>query len=126
MTYVLVHGGGFAASCWDELVPLLDGEVIAVDLPGRGARPVELSTVTLSDFADAVVEEIGDREDVVLVGHSLAGVTLPHVAGRVPDQLRRTVYVSCSVPPTGTAVGEILATFGPVAAQIRPTSAPAS
>jgi pimeloyl-ACP methyl ester carboxylesterase len=118
MTYVLVHGGGFAASCWDELVPLLDGEVIAVDLPGRGARPVELSTVTLTDFADAVVEEIGDREDVVLVGHSLAGVTLPRVAGRVPDQLRRAVYVSCSVPPTGTAVGEILATFGPVAAQI--------
>jgi pimeloyl-ACP methyl ester carboxylesterase len=37
---VLVHGGSFAASCWDLVVPLLDGPVLAVDLPGRGrTRP---------------------------------------------------------------------------------------
>src|SRR5215218_7258276 len=117
MTYVLVHGGGFAGSCWDELVPLLDGEVIAVDLPGRGSRPVPLTDVTLTDFADAVVDEIGDRDDVVLVGHSLAGVTLPRVSGRVPGQLRHVVYVSCSVPPDGTTVADALASFGPVAAE---------
>lgn len=38
MTYVLVHGATFAASCWDLLVPYLDDDVIAIDLPGRGSR----------------------------------------------------------------------------------------
>ena len=38
MPFVLVHGGGMNGSCWNRLVPLLDGEVVVVDLPGRGAR----------------------------------------------------------------------------------------
>jgi pimeloyl-ACP methyl ester carboxylesterase len=118
VTYVLVHGGGFAGSCWDELVPRLDGEVLAVDLPGRGSRPAALSDIGLADFADAVVEEIGDHEDVVLVGHSLAGITLPQVTARIPGRLRHVIYVSCAVPTAGRAVADVLATFGPAAAEV--------
>ena len=41
MPNVLVHGGGFAGSCWDLLVPELDAPTVAVDLPGRGrGRPI--------------------------------------------------------------------------------------
>jgi len=118
MTYVLVHGGGFAGSCWDPLLEHLDAPAVAVDLPGRGSRPADLTALSIGDFADAVVEAIGDRDDVVLVGHSLAGVTLPQVLGRIPDRIRHAVFVSCSVPEQGTAVFEILATFGPVAAEV--------
>ena len=106
MPNVLVHGGGFAGSCWDLLVPELDAPTVAVDLPGRGARPADLATVTIADFVAAVVDEILTRDlhDVVLVGHSLAGVTLPGVAGAIPERLRRLVFVSCSVPADGTRV----------------------
>lgn len=107
---VLVHGGGFDARCWDELVPLLDGTVLAVDLPGRGSRPAALVDLTLDDFADAVVREIVDRDltDVVLVGHSLAGCTLPLVADRVPERLARLVFVSSTVPRDGQSVIDTL------------------
>jgi pimeloyl-ACP methyl ester carboxylesterase len=106
----LVHGGGCAASCWDKLVPLLDEPTIAVDLPGRGNRPADLATVAIGDFVATVVDEIVTRDlrDVVLVGHSLAGVTLPGVAGAVPDRLRHLVFVSCSVPADGMRVLDTL------------------
>lgn len=38
MSVVLVHGAGMGSSCWDRLVPLLDGPAVAVDLPGRGGE----------------------------------------------------------------------------------------
>jgi pimeloyl-ACP methyl ester carboxylesterase len=110
MGYVLVHGGGFAASCWDLLTPRLPAPVVAVDLPGRGRRPADLTRVTIADFVAAVVDEIvaNDLNDVVLVGHSLAGVALPSVVGAVPDRLRHVVFVSASVPADGARVLDTL------------------
>ena len=120
MTFVLVHGGGMTGGCWDPLVPLLDGPVHAIDLPGRGRRPADPAAVTLTDFVDAVVDDLvaADLHDVVLVGHSLAGITLPGVARRQRARLRRLVFVSCAVPPAGESVNRILATLSPAAAEI--------
>jgi pimeloyl-ACP methyl ester carboxylesterase len=120
MTYVLVHGGGFAGSCWDLLSPELDQPSVAVDLPGRGSRPADLATVTIGDFVAAVVDEIlgADLTDVTLVGHSMAGLTLPGVAEAVPERLRRLVFVSCAVPPHGTAMIDVLSGFSPTVAMV--------
>jgi len=106
MTFVLVHGGAHGSWCWDRVLPHLNRPAIAVDLPGRGSRPASLEAVTLDDFVDAVTEDIENRCDgpVVLVGHSLAGITLPRVAERIPDRLAHLVFVACTVPEEGTAV----------------------
>ncbi|WP_406439523.1 alpha/beta hydrolase [Streptomyces sp. NBC_01613] len=107
MSYVLIHGAGFGANCWDELLPHLNAEAVAVDLPGRGRRSdVELGTVTLSDCANAVREDVEakDLQDVVLVGHSFAGVTVPRVLDLIPQRIRQVVLVSAVVPPDGTRV----------------------
>ena len=122
MTFVLVHGGGFDGSCWDPLVGLLDGPVHTVDLPGRGDRGSDgdVDDLTIDDFAQAVIDVIttNDLTAVILVGHSLAGITLPVVAGKVPDRLARLVFLSASVPPAGTAVREVLGSMSPLAAKI--------
>ena len=107
--FVLVHGGGMDASSWDRLVPLLNGQVIAVDLPGRGSRgDADLAKVSIDDCADAVVGDLlaADLTGVLLVGHSLAGVTLPRVVARVRDRIRRVVFVSAIIPPQGISVFE--------------------
>jgi pimeloyl-ACP methyl ester carboxylesterase len=107
MSFVLVHGAGFGANCWDELIPHLTAEALAVDLPGRGTRgEADLRTVTLADCADAVREDIESKDlrDVVLVGHSFAGVTVPRVLDLVPDRIRHVVLVSAVVPPDGSRV----------------------
>lgn len=109
MSILLVHGGGFAGSCWDRLLPHLEEEAFGIDLPGRGANPADLATLRSSSSVDAVVaaiERLGD--DVLLVGHSLAGITLPRVMARVGERLRRVVFVSCTVPRTGGTVIDAL------------------
>lgn len=78
MSFVLVHGAGMGASCWEPLLPLLEQDTLAVDLPGRGRRrSVDPRSVTLDDCAAAVIDDVvaAGLEDVVLVAHSFGGVT---------------------------------------------------
>jgi pimeloyl-ACP methyl ester carboxylesterase len=120
VAYVLVHGGGFSGSCWDELLPHLNERALAIDLPGRGGRPGDLSSLTVADFVASVTDDVvqADLTGVTLVGHSLAGLTLPGVAESIPTRLRRIVFLSCAVPPHGTSVGEVLGSFSPSTAAI--------
>lgn len=107
MAFVLVHGAGMGGDCWARLSPLLDGEVVAVDLPGRGSRSeVDVAQVTLDDCAAALTDDIVSRDlrDVVLVAHSFAGVTVPRVMESLKDRLRHVVFLSAVVPEDGTAV----------------------
>ena len=105
--YVLVHGAGMGASCWDRLIPHLDAPAVAVDLPGRGSRSnVPIESVTLEDCADALRETLRDIEsdDIVMVAHSFAGVTVPRVMAEFAPRLRHVAFLSAVVPPDGTSV----------------------
>jgi pimeloyl-ACP methyl ester carboxylesterase len=106
MGVVLVHGGYHGAWCWDGVAPLLDAPTLAVDLPGRGNHATDLDEVSIESSADSVLADIdaADFDRVVLVGHSLAGVTLPVVAGKLGDRVARLVFVSCLVVPEGESV----------------------
>lgn len=105
MSYLLVHGAGMGASCWDRLTPLLDGPVVAVELPGRGVRSEQdVRTVTLDDCAAAIVEDAAGLTDIVLVAHSFAGVSVPRVLPALADRIRHVVFLSAVVPPDGSRV----------------------
>lgn len=108
---VLVHGGGFDSRCWDLLLPHLAPPAIAVDLPGRGRRPGPLDSVTFADCARAIVEDVDAAgfEEVVLVGHSLAGCTLPRAMALLGDRVRHAVFVACIVPKDGNGTMDELA-----------------
>jgi pimeloyl-ACP methyl ester carboxylesterase len=105
--YVLVHGAGMGASCWEPLLPHLDRPALAVDLPGRGARSdVPVESVTLEDCAQALREDVAalEGDDLVLVAHSFAGVTVPRVMAELAPRLRHVVFLSAVVPPDATSV----------------------
>jgi pimeloyl-ACP methyl ester carboxylesterase len=103
---VLVHGGACSAACWDPLLPHLRPPVLAVDLPGRGAHPADLMTTSLDDFADSVVADIDAAGfgRVVIVGHSLAGASMPGVAQRLGWRVAAMVFLACTVPPDGETI----------------------
>ena len=108
---VLVHGGGHGAWCWAPTIEHLTGEVLAVDLPPkevrggphRFANPPELLTLTVADFAASVLADVdaAGYDRFVLVGHSMAGLTIPEVARLAPERVAQLVFLSCSVPPEG-------------------------
>jgi pimeloyl-ACP methyl ester carboxylesterase len=105
--FVLVHGAGMSAQCWQRLVPLLDGDTLAVDLPGRGARSdVDLRSVTLTDCEEAIVQDVVNAglSDIVLVAHSFAGVSVPRAMKALSSRLRHVVFLSAVVPEDGTRV----------------------
>jgi pimeloyl-ACP methyl ester carboxylesterase len=95
-TFVLIHGGGGTAWDWHLVSPGLrehGHDPVAVDLPN------EDESAGWSDYADTVVQAIGDRSDFVVVGHSLGGFTAPLVCARVPVEL--LVLVAGMIPSPG-------------------------
>jgi pimeloyl-ACP methyl ester carboxylesterase len=118
---VLVHGGEHAGDCWDLVVAELHRQepelrILAVDLPGRGRTPGDLSTATIGAWVDSVVADIEEASlgDVVIVGHSMAGVTVPGVVTKLGSaRVRELILAAAFVPPQGQSIVDTLG--GPLA-----------
>jgi pimeloyl-ACP methyl ester carboxylesterase len=103
-TYVLVHGAWMDKFCWVDLVPKLEAmghTVLTLDLPGHGPDSTPSDTVTMAGYRDAIVQLINGRTNVILVGHSMAGVAISAVAEVIPNKLRALVFVSAYLPRHG-------------------------
>jgi pimeloyl-ACP methyl ester carboxylesterase len=59
------------------------------------------ANVGVEEHARQVLDSIGELRDVVLVGHSYAGLPIAVVADRAPDRLARAVYLDAFAPRDG-------------------------
>src|SRR5215210_7773614 len=97
-TYVLIHGAGDVGWYW---------HLVAAELRERGHDavasdlPCEDDSAGLSEYADAVLDAIGDRSELVVVAQSFAGFTAPLVCDRAPVEL--LVLVAAMIPSPGEA-----------------------
>ncbi|EME97787.1 alpha/beta hydrolase [Streptomyces mobaraensis NBRC 13819 = DSM 40847] len=106
VTFVLVAGARLGGWAWDGVVPHLRAA-------GHDVRPLTLSGLAEKRGVSAgqqthvrdIVDEVERREsrDVVLVGHSYAGIPVGQAAGRIGDRLRRVVFVDAEVPSDGAS-----------------------
>jgi pimeloyl-ACP methyl ester carboxylesterase len=118
---VLVHGGEHAGDCWDLVVAELRRQApelrtLAVDLPGRGRTQGDLATATIGAWVDSVVADIEQEGlgDIVIVGHSMAGVTVPGVVAKLGcPRVREMILAAAFVPPQGQSIVDTLG--GPLA-----------
>jgi len=100
-TFVLIHGAADVAWYWHltaEELRARGHDVVAMDLP------CEDESAGWSEYADTVVEAIGDRTELVVVGQSLGAVTAALVCSRVPAEL--LVLVAGMIPLPGEPVTE--------------------
>lgn len=111
-TYVLIHGAGSGPWYWHLVAPELEARGHDVVVPGL---PADDDKAGLAEYTDAVLDAIGDRRDLVVVGQSLAGFTAPLVCDRVP--VRLLVLVAAMVPAPGEPPGEWWANTGHAAAR---------
>jgi pimeloyl-ACP methyl ester carboxylesterase len=107
--FVLVHGSCHGAFCWEEVIAHLEKQgkkAYALDLPGHGARIPERPNVRYDDYPNAVIEFINqqDLQNVVLVGHSMAGIVIPKVAESIPERLSHLVFLSAFILQDGESL----------------------
>lgn len=127
---ILIHGSAHSSACWARVTPyLLEAGLrpLAVDLPGAGlngpvfpastfARPFDAAAyaaevtasgaVTLEDYRRTVGDLIdrlvaAQQGPIILVGHSLAGLTLNAVGESHAHQLAGLIYVAALMPSDG-------------------------
>jgi pimeloyl-ACP methyl ester carboxylesterase len=106
-TYVLIPGAGGTGSYWHLVADELRSrghEVVAVDLPAKD------DAAGLPEYADAVVNAISDRSDVILVAQSMGGFTAPLVTERA--SVAMLVLVNAMIPAPGETPGEWWANTG--------------
>jgi pimeloyl-ACP methyl ester carboxylesterase len=101
-TYALIHGGAHGGSCWHLLVDELEArghDVVAPDLP------IDDDAADLEAHIRAVVDAVADRNNVVVVAHSLGGLVGPLVCPRVDANL--LVLLAAMVPAPGESCFEL-------------------
>ncbi|MFE4972513.1 alpha/beta fold hydrolase [Kitasatospora sp. NPDC056651] len=111
-TFVLVPGFWLGAWAWDEVAAPLRAAghlVHAVSLPGLAERAGQDGGSGLeehiADLAELLVRE--DLWEVVLVAHSGACAPVGGLADRMPERIRRVVYLDSGPMTDGSSVYEL-------------------
>jgi pimeloyl-ACP methyl ester carboxylesterase len=97
----LVNGGGLGAWCWEPLLSELKERghhAATVDLP------LEDQSAGATHFAEAVLEAFDGIDDLILVGHSLAGLIIPLVAAQRP--VKRLIFIHALLPRPGQSAAD--------------------
>src|SRR5262252_5120414 len=96
--FVLIHGGGDVGWYWhlvERELRLAGHDSVAPDLP------CDDDSAGLAEYADTVVDALGDRADLIVVAQSFGAFTAPLVGDRVAGRL--LVLVAPMIPAPGEA-----------------------
>ena len=113
-TWLLIHGGSHGAWCWEAVIQELErlGEhALAINLPGAGADHTPRTEVTFDACVAAVTAaiETADWRNLVLVGHSLAGILMPSIAAWQPQRISELVFIAAFVLDQGERAFDLIA-----------------
>jgi pimeloyl-ACP methyl ester carboxylesterase len=98
-TFALLHGAWHGGWAWEQIVPRLEAAghaAVAPDLPCA-----DLAAGT-PEYAQVALDALGDADDVIVVGHSMGGLTAPLVAAARP--VCRLVLLAALVPQPGRSL----------------------
>jgi pimeloyl-ACP methyl ester carboxylesterase len=113
-TMVIVHGawgGGWAFKKVEALLRQKGFDIYRPQLTGQGdrvhlARPDIGLNTHIEDVVNTILYE--NLRDITLVGHSYGGMVISGVADRVPDRIKRLVYLDAMVPNDGDSVTKMM------------------
>ncbi|MCP4540441.1 MAG: alpha/beta fold hydrolase [Chloroflexi bacterium] len=98
---LLIHGWSSSWYAMSPLIGLLSQRfrAVAIDLPGYGASPPLPERVTIPAYTDILADFIERVTDgpVVLVGHSMGGMTSLTMALRYPELVDRMVLIDPTI-----------------------------
>ncbi len=105
-SFILIPGGWQGGWVYQKVTDMLTAHghnAVPVTLSGLGDAPAP--TANLETHIGEVVDAVKSRrDDVVLVGHSYAGMVVSGAADAAPSHIRALVYVDAYVPESGDSV----------------------
>ncbi|XVS65367.1 alpha/beta fold hydrolase [Actinosynnema sp. CA-299493] len=118
VTTVLLHGWTLDHTSWDAVASALPGRVLRYDHRGHGrSAPAPVGTATIARCADDLAELVAARAPtgrIVLVGHSMGGMTIMALAEEHPSLLDRVDGVVLVATSSGELAGSTLGLPGAV------------
>lgn len=117
-TIVLVHGSFTGGWCWSQVAHALRAAGHHVHTPtltglGERAHLATPSTGLLTHIDDvSAVLRWRELSDVMLVGHSYAGMVITGVADRERHRIASLVYIDAFVPSAGQSCADLLPWIG--------------
>jgi pimeloyl-ACP methyl ester carboxylesterase len=114
VVFVLVHGAWHGGWCWKKVKIKLENQGFSVYTPtltGLGERSHLLSPeIGLDTHIQDIVSvlEYEDLNNVVLVGHSYAGMVITGVAGKTGERISHLVYLDAFLPENEKALKDYL------------------
>lgn len=116
-TYILIPGGwhgGWYFQSLAEALRVKGHQAYAITLTGIGERRHLLHAgVNLDTHIDDVVQllEMENLTNVILIGHSYAGMVLTGVIDRVPNRIASAIYCDAYVPADGQSCFDLVNDF---------------
>lgn len=110
MDFAFLHGGGQGGWVWDETIAAIEAQsggaarCLALDAPGCGRkRDRDTSQIAFEQISRELIADIeaAGMNNVVLVGHSQAGMQMPQMAELAPGLFGKLVFLTCSMPLPG-------------------------
>lgn len=103
--FVLVHGACHGAWCWYKVSTLLKSaghKVTMLDMAASGKHPKQVHELrSLSDYLEPLVEfmaSLPPEERVILVGHSIGGLSISVAMERFPEKVSVAVFCAAFMP----------------------------
>jgi pimeloyl-ACP methyl ester carboxylesterase len=102
----MVHGSWHWGGCFQKIASLLTAEgypTLAPDLASHGFDPTPYDSIETMEQYAAPVEEILNKIQVpvVLVGHSMGGVTLNYLGEKYAEKICALIYIAAFMVPRG-------------------------
>nr|DAD40549.1 TPA_asm: hypothetical protein HUJ06_014872 [Nelumbo nucifera] len=103
--FVLIHGLCHGAWCWYKVKPMLEAEghrVTALDLSASGINTKKIEEIqTMAEYSEPLTDlmkSIPPEEKVILVGHSLGGLSLGVAMEEFPHKISTAIFVTAFMP----------------------------
>jgi pimeloyl-ACP methyl ester carboxylesterase len=127
MNVICVHGRNANAVSWNDVdqalgatsvtlpdhdQPLPLKKILWLSICGKQDEALALlnrqdGTATMQDWVAHVADKFPPKGKVSLIGHSMGGAVISHVAAAYPDRIERLIYVAAMLPGAGQSIRDI-------------------